>query len=161
MKISEYNETNPLAEEIANPILKSVLKCDKHPSGTAIRNLNIGSHFEFSFVTSFKKIKKLHPRKAAQSTDNTDIFADDICGFFNESLDCCKFPSILKRANVTSVFKKGYHGSKENYRPVSILPVMSKIFEKLLCKQFTEFANQNLSKTINAALGKVSAHNIP
>ena len=62
---------------------------------------------------------------------------------------------------MTSVFKKGYHGSKENYRPVSILPVMLKIFEKLLCKQFTEFANQNLSKTIKAALGKVSVHNIP
>ena len=91
--------------------------------------------------------------KAAQSTDvpvkilkdNADTFADYFCGFCNESLNCCKFPSILKRANVTPVFKKGYRGSKENYRPVSILPVISKIFEKL-CKQLTVFADQNLSK---------------
>ena len=157
LKIPEYSKTNPLAEEIANPILKSVLKYDKHPSVTAIRNLNFSSHFEFSFVSFdevLKKIKKLNPRKAAQSTDvpvknlkdNADTFADYICGFFNESLNCCKFPSILKRANVTPAFKKGYRGSKENYRPVSILPVMSKIFEKLLCKQLTVFAYQNLSK---------------
>ena len=145
MKIAGFNETNPLAEKIANTILKSVLKYGKHPSVTAIRNLNIRSHFE---------IKKLNPRKAAQSTnvpvnilkDNADIFADYICEFFNESLNCCKFPNILKNANVTSVFEKGYRGSKEKYRPVSILPVMSKISEKLLCKQFAVFAYQNLSK---------------
>ena len=63
---------------------------------------------------------------------------------FDESLNCCKFTSILKRANVTPVFKKGYRGSKENYHPVSILPV--KIFKKLLCKQLTVFTDQNLSK---------------
>ena len=77
---------------------------------------------------------------------NSDIFADYLCGFFNEILRCCKFTSLLKRANVTPVFKKSYPVSKENYRPVSILPVMSKIFEKLLCKQFTVLAGQNLSK---------------
>ena len=42
--------------------------------------------------------------------------------------------------------KKGYRGSKENYRPVSILPVISKIFEKLLCNQITSFKDQFLSK---------------
>ena len=88
---------------------------------------------------------------------NSDIFADYLCGFFNEILRCCKFTSLLKRASVTPVFKKSYPDStsafkkrypvsKENYRPVSILPVMSKIFEKLLCKQFTVLAGQNLSK---------------
>ena len=75
----------------------------------------IRSHFEFSFASVdevLKEIKKLNPPKAAQSTDvpvknlkdNADIFADYICGFFNESLNCCKFQSIL---NVTPVAKKG------------------------------------------------------
>ena len=41
LKIPEYSETNPLAEEIANRILKPVLKYDKH----------LRSHFEFSFVS--------------------------------------------------------------------------------------------------------------
>ena len=105
-KIPEYSKTNPSAEEIENPFLKSVLKYGKHSSITVIRNLNIRSHFEFSFVRVarvLKEIKKLNPRKAAQTTDipvkilkdNADIFADYICGFFNESLNCCKFPSIL------------------------------------------------------------------
>ena len=170
LKILEYSEKNPLPEKIANPILKSVLKYDKHPSVTAIRKRNIRSHFEFSFVSVDKfliEIKKLNPRKAAQSTDapvkilkdNADIFADYICGFFNEPLNCYKFPSILKRPSVTPVFKIGYRCSKENYRAVSILPVMSKIFEMLLCKQLTVFADQNLS-TYQYGFRKVSVHNI-
>ena len=87
MKIFEYSETNFLAKEIGNATLKLVLKYDKHPSVTAIGNLSIRSHFEFSFFSVdevLKEIKKLNPRKAAQTTDvpvkiardNTDIFVD-------------------------------------------------------------------------------------
>ena len=54
--------------------------------------------------------------------------------------------SILKIANITPVFKKGDRDVKDNYRPVSILPVISKIFEKLLCKQITMFIDPLLSK---------------
>ena len=42
--------------------------------------------------------------------------------------------------------KRGYRGFKENYHPFSILPVMSKIFEKLLWRQLTVFADQNHSR---------------
>ena len=69
-----------------------------------------------------------------------------ICHFFNVCVDKSTFPSVLKHANITPVFKKGYRGSKENYRPVSILPVISKIFEKLLCNQITPFMDQFLPK---------------
>ena len=57
-----------------------------------------------------------------------------------------KFPLILKNADITAVFKKGFKGSKENYRPVSILPVISKIFEKLISKQITNFMEPLFSK---------------
>ena len=78
--------------------------------------------------------------------ENADIFGDYICGFFNESIKKSTFPSILKNANITPVFKKGHRKSKENYRPVSILPVISKTFEKLLCKQITIFIDLLLSR---------------
>ena len=78
--------------------------------------------------------------------ENPDVFADYICRILNESIKKSTFPSILKIANITSVFKKEYRGSKENYRPVSILPVISKIFEKLLCKQITIFIDPLLSE---------------
>ena len=78
--------------------------------------------------------------------ENADIFASSLCDFFNQSIENFEFPSILKNANITPVFKKGYRGSKENYHPVSIFPVISKIFEKLLSKQVTIFMDPLLSK---------------
>ena len=41
---------------------------------------------------------------------------------------------------------KGCRDLKDNYRPVGILPVISKVFEKLLCKQTTVFVDPLLSK---------------
>ena len=90
-----------------------------------------------------KKLANLILEKATQDTDipvrilqqNSDIFGNYICDFFNECVDKGVFPSILKNANITPVFKKCFRGSKDNYRPVSILPIISKIFEKILSKQ--------------------------
>ena len=43
----------------------------------------------------------------------------------------------LKLPNITTVFKKRSKNQKENYRPVSILPTISKIFENILNKQLS------------------------
>ena len=101
-----------------------------------------------------KEINKLGNGKAIQNTEiavkilkqNADIFGSYVCYFLYVCVDKGTFSSVLKHANITPVFKKGHRGSKENYRPVSILPVLSKIFEKLLCKQITPFMDQFLSK---------------
>ena len=92
--------------------------------------------------------------KAIQESDipvkiikvNENFFAEAICFYFNKSLENGKFPNCLKLANITPVFKKGARTSKNNYRPVSILPVFSKIFERLLSRQFLELFDNILSK---------------
>ena len=84
-----------------------------------------------------KEINELGNRKTIQNTDipvkipkqNVDFFGSYICHFFNVCVDKSTFPSVLKHANITPALKKGYRGSKENYQPVSILPVTSKIFK--------------------------------
>ena len=67
---------------------------------------------------------------------NENFFAEAVCFYFNKVLENAKFPNCLKLANITPVFKKGARTSKNNYRPVSILPVFSKIFERLLLDNF-------------------------
>ena len=133
------------------------MKFCNNPSVSAIKIAFNPQSFNFSKVSVddvLKEINKLGNRKAIQNTDipvkilkqNADIFGSYICHFFNVCVDKGTFPSVLKHADITPVFKKGYRGSKENYRPVSILPVISKIFEKLLCNQITPFMDQFLSK---------------
>ena len=58
---------------------------------------------------------------------------------FNLSVELGKFPSVLKVARVTPIFKSGEKSSFANYRPISVLPTVSKIFEKLMSKRLNKF----------------------
>ena len=64
---------------------------------------------------------------------------------FNEILKTGNFPDKLKFADITPVFSKNDPLEKENYRPVSVLPVVSKIFERTMQKQVTLFTKKLLS----------------
>ena len=50
----------------------------------------------------------------------------------------CEFPAGLKRAKVIPLFKKKDPLNKENYRPVTILPTISKVYERVMHDQLTE-----------------------
>ena len=56
-----------------------------------------------------------------------------------------KFPTRLKLADVTPLFKKLENVCKENYRPVSLLPLVSKIFERIMQEQMIKFIGDHLS----------------
>ena len=56
-----------------------------------------------------------------------------------------KFPSKLKLADISPIFKKLESTLVKNYRPVSILPVVSKIFERIMQNQFNLFVEKHLS----------------
>ena len=107
LKIPEFSDTNLLAERLSDPVLKAILKYKNHSSIVAIRKANNNSHFHFNEVSVeevYKERRKFSTRKSVQSTDipirvlkeNADIFADHICGFFNESIKKSTFSSILK-----------------------------------------------------------------
>ena len=53
------------------------------------------------------------------------------------------FPNCLKIARVTPLFKKGNRSDPSNYRPISILPALSKILEKCLSLQIRDFLETN------------------
>ena len=93
-------------------------------------------------------------KKAVQDTDipvkvlkeNAEFFADQICRQLNEDICSSKFPAAFKFVDVTPVFKQDTGNPKDNYRPISILLVISKIFEKLICKQLSNHFNNIFSK---------------
>ncbi|EDO30933.1 predicted protein, partial [Nematostella vectensis] len=54
---------------------------------------------------------------------------------FSSSIKTCHFPNDWKIARVIPFFKKGERRLLENYRPILILPVISKIMERILYNQ--------------------------
>ena len=69
----------------------------------------------------------------------------DLANCINECIKQNKFPNELKIADITPIFKKEDPLDKTNYRPISILPTVSKIFERILFNQLQRFSNKFLS----------------
>ena len=63
--------------------------------------------------------------------------SETIAELFNNTLLTSSFPTKLKVADVNPVFKKDDPLKMKNYRPVSVLPVVPKIFERILHKQMS------------------------
>ena len=86
----------------------------------------------------------LDSSKASSGNIPTTILWDAkevICPYFtsciNVVINNCYFPDKLKEADVAAVHKNGDKCQKLNYRPISVLPNMSKIIERITSEQIT------------------------
>ena len=61
----------------------------------------------------------------------------------NDSLNDGKFPHDLKKVNFVPINKKGKQQSLKNYRPISLLPICSKIFERIIYNEVFTFFTEN------------------
>ena len=66
-----------------------------------------------------------------------------LTNIFNTFLKAGSYPNIFKLAKVTALFKGGDNSKADNFRPISVLPTLNKVFEKLLHAQLTAFLNEN------------------
>ena len=68
-----------------------------------------------------------------------------ITNCINKCISIKYFPDELKVADVIPVFKKEDPNNKANYRPISLLPIISKTFERVLFEQIEKFSEKILS----------------
>ena len=95
----------------------------------------------------YKLIEKIDLKKASgpNSIDPkilkmTSITASEIISYiFNECLDKGEYPDCLKKANIKPLHKKNARTEVSNYRPISLLSNINKIFETLLHSRLVEF----------------------
>ena len=98
-----------------------------------------------------KIIEKLEP-KASSVLDGqsskllkpiSNILAPILSVIINQSLYTGIFPDKLKIAKVLPLFQKGDAWLMENYRPISLLSTLSKVFERVVFEQLFEYLNSN------------------
>ena len=95
----------------------------------------------------------LNPEKAGTFQDippkilknSINVCSETLKNFFNDTTIHREFPNELENADVTLIFKKDDATKAKNYRSVSVLPVVSKVFERIMHKQINEYINQFLS----------------
>ena len=69
----------------------------------------------------------------------SEWIANFLSKYFNKCIEHGYFPSALKLAKVNPVFKSGKHSLMNNYRPISLLSPLTKVFEKLISTRLTKF----------------------
>ena len=69
--------------------------------------------------------------------------SETLSTLYNESFSQGIFPDHMKHAMVTPVHKGGSKLDMTNYRPISVLPICSKILEKLMLTRLLDFLDKN------------------
>ena len=149
---------------LLNPVLETdvdVEKCIKkfefHPSIMSIkRHVKVDVRFNFSPI-SYKEIEEeisaLDPKKNGGCISTKllkevrSVVSKPLAEVWNSEVIRDKtFSRKLKLGDISPVFKALESTLKKNYRPITVLTVVSKIFEKIMDKQSTHFIETFLSK---------------
>ena len=75
--------------------------------------------------------------------DAAEVISSPLTYIMNLSLKSATVPDDFKLARVLPIYKKGNRNYEGNYRPVSILPVASKVLEKIVYNQMHNYLEQN------------------
>ena len=151
---SEY-----INEECVNtddPIEEIISKYSKHPSIKRINQNIVKGNFSFkpvSVVDIENEVRTLDSNKASMSSsippkilkENRDICCGPLANVINNGIANSNFDSELKLADLTPIHKNDDTSNKKNYRNVSLLPIVSKIFEKVMQSQISVYVEDFLS----------------
>ncbi len=119
-----------------------------------IPNPQINAEFQFHQITVENVALALMNLKTNKSTGldkipakvlklTADIIAPSLSYVFNLSLETGIYVDDWKRARVNPIYKSDDRLKCENYRPISILPIVSKVFEREVFRQIYSFVSDN------------------
>lgn len=125
-------------------------------AGSYLNVVGKDSHLKFNFLhTDSEEIIKTFKSLKIKNTEDLwgvsvkvmqsiiDIVAPYLAVVFNNCVDECVFPDLMKYSKVIPLFKSGSSSEPGNFRPVSVLPVLSKVFEKIMLNQLLHHFNIN------------------
>ena len=139
----------------------AVEKYKNHPGIKAIKaSLSQTDRFEFSHVYPWdvmEQIEAIDPSKPNSGNipvkilqNSKDILIPYLTDCINAAINNCNFPNDLKVADVSAGYKRGVQTDRSNYRPISVLPPISKIVERLIGSQINFFFENKLSNLLSA-----------
>ena len=110
-------------------------------------------HFTVPYITTQQVVEFIHGLNPTKATGidglgprilkmAAGVLSPSITSLINKSIDSSCFPSQLKIAKIFPIHKSGPKSDPSNYRPISILPTISKLFEKHINKHLMGFLNK-------------------
>ena len=107
--------------------------------------------FNFHCITEIETLKAIDTLENKSSSGHDKIvkllkneISKPLTVIINQMLKTGIFPDFFKTSKIVPLFKKGDHGLLTNYRPNSLLPTISKVFERVIYDQMYLYFNNNL-----------------
>ena len=132
---------------------------NEHPDITSIKNqvkmkLEKTSDFSIPLATESFILKQLQSLKTDKATGldglsakylklSAQVIAKPLTAILNQSIQSSSYPNALKKAKVTPIFKKGSKADINNYRPISVLPIINSIFERHISNCLVDYLESN------------------
>ena len=140
-------------------MLAAIERYKTHPSIVKIKQLIKPNHQfgfgKFDTKEVWDEINRLDGSKSVSGNIPTTILKKlsalcigEVTKIANSMIKSCLFPESLKKADLSPVFKTRETTAKKNFRPISVFPAISKVFERLMSKQITSFINSILPKLL-------------
>jgi hypothetical protein len=119
-------------------------------------NLKSETGFSFHSISEDVIIQKLQNLDVKKSTgwdsippkllkQGAEILCKPVARLVNKCMSLSKFPNDLKKGEIIPLYKRDDMLQTKNYRPISILPCISKVFESVLIDQLGAFFNDIFS----------------
>lgn len=139
-----FNEVGP---DLARDLAPSSMLTESYMS-------SCNSRFQMQNVTVTAVYKLLSTIKTSKSTghdgisgkllkDSADVISPSLTFIFNTSINAGVFPDDLKVAIISPIHKAGCKIECTNYRPISVLSAVAKIFERLITQQLETYLESN------------------
>ncbi len=141
---------------------EEIQSLDAHPSVNAIKdNVKVSCEFNFSLMSqqSVKEaLSSLDPKKSTGCDGitpeflkmNAEELAPSLSSLYNSCITQGKWPFEWKKVEWAPVHKKADKDIDANYRPITVLNAVDKVFEKELSKQATDSFDNKLSPCLTA-----------
>ena len=148
------DEFNTFFSNIGSTLSESIKLDDSTLAFTDYLDNPTEHRFSFSKITEKETLTIINNLKSKNSSGNDEIsnrllksikseISKPLTIIINQSLETRIFPDALKVAKVKPLFKKGDNCCLNNYRPISLLPTISKIFERVMYTQLYSYFNVN------------------